>query len=59
MLPYSLLPKTAQKVAHILPSTQAMNAVNGLAMGGIADFSPWGSVITLFAGGILAFVLAI
>ena len=59
MLPFSMLPETAQKVAQILPSTQAMNAINGLAMGGTADFSPWGSVATLFAGGILAFALAL
>jgi ABC-2 type transport system permease protein len=59
MLPFSMLPETAQKVAQILPSTQAMNAINGLAMGGTADFSPWGSVFTLFAGGILAFGLAV
>ncbi|MCJ7715793.1 MAG: hypothetical protein MUO54_04640, partial [Anaerolineales bacterium] len=51
-------PETAQKVAQILPTTQAMNAINGLAMGGTADFSPWNSVYTLFAGGILAFGLA-
>jgi len=59
MVPFNMLPNTAQKVAQILPSTQAMNALNGLAMGGTADFSPWGSVATLFAGGIGAFLLAI
>ncbi len=59
MLPFSLLPDAAQKVAQILPSTQAMNAITGLAMGGAYDFSPWGSVATLFAGGIFAFALAI
>lgn len=59
MLPFNMLPETAQKVAQILPSTQAMNAVNGLAMGGTADFPPWGSVITLFAGGIFSFALAV
>jgi hypothetical protein len=36
-----------------------MNAFNGLAMGGVADFNPWGSVIALFASGVLAFVLAV
>lgn len=58
MVPFSMLPGTAQKVAQLLPSTQAMNAINGLAMGVSADFSPWGSVITLFTGGLLAFGLA-
>ena len=27
-------------------------------MGGTADFSPWGSILTLFAGGVVAFLLA-
>jgi len=48
-----------QKVAQLLPSIQAMNAFNGLAMGKVADFSPWGSIIILFFGGLLAFGLAV
>ncbi len=59
MLPLSLLPEAARKIAQLLPSTQAMNAFNGLAMGGTADFSPWGSILVLFFGGILAFGLAV
>jgi len=59
MVPYSLLPEAARKIAQLLPSTQGMNAFNALAMGGSADFSPWGSVLTLFSGGILAIVMAI
>ena len=59
MLPYSMLPDAAGKVAQLLPATQAMNAFNGLAMGTVADFSPWGSVIALFASGLLGFALAI
>lgn len=59
MLPYSMLPALAGKFAQLLPATQAMNAFNGLAMGTAADFSPWGSVIILLAGGILAFGLAL
>jgi ABC-2 type transport system permease protein len=59
MLPYSMLPDAVQKVAQLLPSTQAMNAFNGLAMGKVADFSPWGSIIILFFSGILAFGLAV
>jgi uncharacterized membrane-anchored protein len=35
-----------------------MNAFNGLAMGGTVEFSPWGSLATLFVGGFVAFVLA-
>jgi len=59
MLPYSMLPDAAGKVAQLLPATQAMNAFNGLAMGKVADFAPWGSVIVLFASGLLGFALAI
>ena len=59
MIPYSMLPDVAGKVAQLLPATQAMNAFNGLAMGKVADFSPWGSVIALFASGLLGFALAI
>ena len=35
-----------------------MNAFNGLAMGKVADFAPWGSVILLVLSGALAFLLA-
>lgn len=59
MLPYSMLPDAVQKVAQLLPSTQAMNAFNGLAMGNVADFSPWVSIIILFFSGLLAFGLAV
>lgn len=59
MFPYDMLPAAAGKIAQLLPATQAMNAFKGLAMGGVADFSPWGSVITLFASGLLAFGLAV
>jgi len=59
MLPYSMLPDAAGKVAQLLPATQAMNAFNGLAMGKVADFSPWSSIIALFASGLLGFGLAI
>jgi len=59
MLPYSMLPEVAGKFAQLLPATQAMNAFNGLAMGKTAAFSPWGSVISLLACGLLAFGLAV
>ncbi len=58
MIPYSMLPEVAGKFAQLLPATHAMNAYNGLAMGGTAPFSPWGSVIMLTASGIIAFWLA-
>jgi len=59
MIPHSLLPDIAGKLAQLLPATQAMNAFRGLAMGKAADFSPWGSVISLFASGVLGVALAI
>ena len=59
MFPYSMLPDVAGKIAQLLPATQAMNAFNGLAMGGAAGFDPWGSVIALFASVVLAFGLAV
>jgi ABC-2 type transport system permease protein len=59
MFPYSMLPDVAGKFAQLLPATQAMNAFTGLAMGKVAAFSPWSSVIMLFASGVLAFGLAV
>jgi len=59
MVPYHMLPAAAGKIAQLLPSTQAMNAFNGLAMGKGSDFSPWGSVSVLISSGIIAFGLAI
>jgi ABC-2 type transport system permease protein len=59
MLPNKMLPDVAGKIGQLLPATQAMNAFNGLAMGKVAGFSPWGSVLVLFISGVLAFGLAI
>jgi ABC-2 type transport system permease protein len=59
MFPYDMLPNGVGKIAQLLPATQAINAFKGLAMGGVADFNPWGSVIALFASGVLAFGLAV
>jgi ABC-2 type transport system permease protein len=58
-LPNSMLPDVAGKIAQLLPATQAMNAFNGLAMGNTVGFAPWGSVVVLLVGGLLAFGLAI
>jgi ABC-2 type transport system permease protein len=58
MLPYGVLPRAAQIIAQLLPSTHAMNAFKGLAMGQTPDFWPWGSVLILLAGGLTAFGLA-
>jgi len=58
MIPYNMLPGVAAKIAILLPATHAMNNFNALAMGGTADFYPWGSILTLFVGGLTAFRLA-
>jgi len=62
MIPYSMLPDAAGKISQLLPATQAMNAFNGLVMGG-ADYAPWGapwgSIIVLVLGGMLAFGLSV
>lgn len=59
MIPFSMLPDAAGKVARLLPATQAMNAFNGLAMGYPADFNPWISIVALVLSGLIAFFLAI
>ncbi len=59
MLPSSLLPDMVLKFSQLLPATHAMNAFNALAMGNVADFNPWGSVVALFLSGAISFGLAI
>jgi len=59
MLPYSMLPDIAGKFSRLLPATHAMNAMNGLAMGGTAGFSPLGSILSLVISGLMAFGLAV
>ncbi|MAG13000.1 MAG: hypothetical protein CMN78_00200 [Spirochaetales bacterium] len=58
MMPYSMLPGPAAAISRLLPSTLAMNAFVGLAMGSAAHFNPWGAMATLLAGGAVAFGLA-
>jgi ABC-2 type transport system permease protein len=59
MIPISVLPEAAGKVARIFPAAHAMNAFNALAMGRPADFSAWGSIAMLLLSGAIAFGLAI
>ena len=59
MIPHHMLPEVAGKISKLLPATHAMNAFNSLAMGKGADFSPWGSIIILLLGSLLAFALAV
>lgn len=55
MVPYSMLPDSVAAAARLLPATYASNAMYSLAMGTGTNFSPWGSVLVLLAGGVLAF----
>jgi ABC-2 type transport system permease protein len=61
MIPTSLLPDSVAQISAILPSTQAMNAFNGLAIG--IDYepwgAPWGSVAILVIGGLVAYALGV
>jgi ABC-2 type transport system permease protein len=59
MIPYDALAEGVNKVAQLLPTTHAMNAFNGLAMGETADFSSGGSIAILLVSGVLAFTLAL
>jgi ABC-2 type transport system permease protein len=59
MIPYTDLPEAAGTFARLLPATHAMNAFNALAMGEVADFNAWGSVISLLVSGVLGFALAV
>jgi len=59
MLPSSLLTGVLGKVALILPTTYAMDAFAGLAMGNGAGSHAWQSVGILLAGGGMAFGLAL
>jgi ABC-2 type transport system permease protein len=59
MIPYEALAEGVNKVAQLLPTTHAMNAFNGLAMGETADFAPGGSIVILLVSGVLAFSLAL
>ncbi|TFD70899.1 ABC transporter permease [Cryobacterium gelidum] len=58
MLPANILPPTLAQVALLLPTTHAMDAFAGLAMGQ-ATTQPWWSLAILVAGGAVAFVLAV
>ena len=58
MIPYTELTPGVAKASQLLPATQAMNAFRGLAMGEVADFDPWVSIVSLLVCGIVGFGLA-
>ncbi len=59
MVPTSLLPKALGKIALLLPTTYAMDAFRGLAMGLPASFDPAWALLILLASSLLAFGLSI
>jgi len=59
MIPYGELTPGVAKASQLLPATQAMNAFRGLAMGEVADFGPWVSIVSLLACGVVGFGLAL
>jgi ABC-2 type transport system permease protein len=58
MIPTNTLPGSIARVSRILPSTYAMNAFQSLSFAGESIFSPLWSVIILFAGGALSFIVS-
>jgi ABC-2 type transport system permease protein len=59
MLPSSILPSTMAKLGLLLPTTYAMEAFNGLAMGQADAGQPWLSFAILVAGGLLAVAMSV
>lgn len=59
MLPFSMLPPALAKVGLLLPTTYAMDAFGGLAMGQADGMHPWLSLIILAAAGLLALGLSV
>jgi ABC-2 type transport system permease protein len=59
MVPTSLLPKALGKIAMLLPTTYAMDAFRGRAMGLPASFDSWWAILILLSSAALAFGLAI
>jgi ABC-2 type transport system permease protein len=58
-MPISMLPPNMQRIALLLPATHAMNAWQSLAFGKPAAVDPYGSMLVLLIGGLMAFGLAV
>jgi ABC-2 type transport system permease protein len=54
MVPYDMLPEAAGKFSQLLPATQAMNAFRAYALDLPADFNAMGSLLVLFASGVIS-----
>ncbi len=59
MFPAHMLPDALRTVALLLPSTHAVNILGGWTPGGIYTFNPYASAAVLYAGGALAFIMAL
>jgi len=59
MLPFSMLPPAMAKVGLLLPTTYAMDAFGGLAMGQTDGMHPWLSLAILVAAGLLALGMSV
>jgi ABC-2 type transport system permease protein len=59
MIPIKMLPESIHKICMLLPSTYAMNAFEELAQNTKGSFNPWWSVVILFSGAVLSFLLSI
>jgi ABC-2 type transport system permease protein len=59
MIPYEVLPASAQRLALLLPTTYAMSLFRGPAMGQPAAIDPMLCAGVLLAAGVLAFGLAL
>ncbi|HSR48525.1 MAG TPA: ABC transporter permease [Anaerolineales bacterium] len=58
MVPLTLLPESVLPAAGLLPTSHAMQAIEGLAYGRTTAFGPWLSLGALAVGALVAFGLA-
>lgn len=58
MVPAEMLPGTFVRIAHVLPTSYAMQSFLGLAYGRETLYSPVVGVLILVAGGLMAYALA-
>jgi ABC-2 type transport system permease protein len=58
MVPLTLLPESVLPVAGLLPSSHAMQAIDGLAYGRPTAFEPLVSIAALAVGAVVAFATA-
>ena len=59
MMPLDFMPASVQRFSALLPTTHAMQALEGLAYDKMTAFAPTTSILVLLTSGLLAFGLAI